>query len=77
MKKIIAASISGGAVTAAVAHNHPGGILKSSYDDKVITLQISELLQSMGIKLLEHYIITDEGYHGIISDKYSENILEI
>ena len=65
MKKLVASSVSSSAVSAALAHNHPGGTLVASYEDKSATLLAEELLRSLGIRLIEHYIITDGRYFGI------------
>jgi DNA repair protein RadC len=49
MKNIVAVSASQGAYFAVVAHNHPSGNPKSSFDDKVSTFQIKEALENLNI----------------------------
>lgn len=45
-----------------VAHNHPSGNLKPSRADEDITRRLKESAALMDIKLLDHLIITKEGY---------------
>jgi len=46
-----------------LAHNHPSGTLQPSKADKVITEKIKEAGKLLDIKLLDHLIITSEGYY--------------
>lgn len=45
-----------------IAHNHPSGKLKASDADVSITRKIKQAGEVMDIKLLDHIILTDEGY---------------
>ncbi|MCC7051147.1 MAG: DNA repair protein RadC [Bacteroidia bacterium] len=45
-----------------IAHNHPSGNLQPSQQDKEITQKIKETGKLMDITLLDHLIITDNGY---------------
>lgn len=45
-----------------VAHNHPSGNLKPSRADEDLTRRLKESAALMDIKLLDHLIITKEGY---------------
>ena len=46
-----------------VAHNHPSGNLKPSREDLALTKRLSTALQYMGMKLVDHFIITpDDDY---------------
>ena len=46
-----------------IAHNHPSGTLKASRADISLTQRISEAGSLMGIELLDHVIITEDGYY--------------
>jgi DNA repair protein RadC len=46
-----------------LAHNHPSGNLKPSQADIDITYKIKEAARLMDIRLLDHLIITTEGYY--------------
>jgi len=45
-----------------LAHNHPSGKLKPSSADLRTTEQVSAGMATLGIKLADHIIITDEGH---------------
>jgi len=45
-----------------VGHNHPSGNLNPSQEDTTITKQLSEAGRIVGIKLLDHVIVTKEAH---------------
>jgi DNA repair protein RadC len=51
-----------GAVSIILCHNHPSGNLNPSNADKAITKKIGDAASLMDIKLLDHIIVSDEGY---------------
>ncbi len=44
-------------------HNHPSGILKPSEDDLKITERLQNAGELMGIRVIDHIIITEKGYY--------------
>lgn len=46
-----------------VAHNHPSGGLLPSEQDKKVTRRLREAGDILGIRLLDHVIVTREGYY--------------
>lgn len=46
-----------------IAHNHPSGSLKPSDEDTKITQQLRDAGEIIGIKLLDHVIVTKDGYY--------------
>ncbi|KPJ72295.1 hypothetical protein AMJ52_06800 [candidate division TA06 bacterium DG_78] len=44
-------------------HNHPSGILKASDDDLKITERLCSAGELMGVKIIDHVIITEENYY--------------
>ena len=64
-KKIVGCAVSTSAVSAALAHNHPSGALAPSYEDKSVTVEVDDLLCSLNIRLIDHYIIADGRYIGV------------
>lgn len=46
-----------------IAHNHPSGQTFPSHEDKMVTKRLKEVGKLIGIKLLDHVIITVEGYY--------------
>lgn len=47
-----------------IGHNHPGGTLKPSEEDKKVTRAIQEALKTVDIALLDHIIIAGNEYFG-------------
>jgi DNA repair protein RadC len=48
-----------------VCHNHPSGTLEPSTADLQITKRLKEAGKLLGIELLDHVIITQEGYYSM------------
>ena len=45
-----------------LAHNHPSGVALPSDADNAVTLQIREVLQSVGVVLFDHVIVADDDF---------------
>jgi len=45
-----------------ISHNHPSGNLQPSEADRVLTKRIKEALKLFDVSLLDHIIVTREGY---------------
>ena len=56
------------ATSVIIAHNHPSGNLDVSDADKKITQQIKEAGKILDIPLLDHIILTTDGYHSMADD---------
>ena len=59
---IFAAAIKSGATGLIVAHNHPSGNLLASQSDIELTKRLREAGKVLEIQLLDHIILTTEGY---------------
>ena len=57
-----------GAVGIILCHNHPSGNLNPSNADKAITKKISEAASLMDIKVMDHIIVSDEGYFSFMEE---------
>jgi DNA repair protein RadC len=55
-----------GAHSLIVAHNHPSGSLHPSNEDRLITRQIAEVGKLHCTELLDHLIVTHEGYTSLM-----------
>jgi len=55
-------AIKANAVNIALCHNHPSGNLKASSQDELITKKIFQAGKLLDIKILDHLIISDNGY---------------
>ena len=51
-----------------VAHNHPSGQLKTSNADRQITRKIKEAGVFLDITLLDHFIVTTDGYYSFANE---------
>lgn len=56
------------AVSLILSHNHPSGNLKPSQADKDITQKIKEAAKLLDIKVIDHLIVSDEGYFSFADD---------
>ena len=54
-------AIEGNAAQFVVGHNHPSGEVEPSEDDLEITKRLAEAAKIMGIELLDHIIINEQG----------------
>lgn len=56
------------AVSLILCHNHPSGSLKPSKADEELTLKIKEAARYFDIKVLDHVIVSDEGYYSFADE---------
>jgi DNA repair protein RadC len=54
-------AIARGAASIACVHNHPSGDLQPSNDDLKVTEKLRDAGEIVGIKLIDHIIITNDG----------------
>ena len=67
-REVFQRAILAGAVSMAVAHNHPSGNLTPSAEDHKVTQRLKEAGEILAIKLLDHLIITDLTHRSIINE---------
>ena len=65
---IFAAALISNSVNIIIAHNHPSGSVRPSSADESLTLKIKEVGKIHDIKLLDHLIITSEGYYSFADE---------
>jgi len=61
-REVFADAIADRAAGIIIAHNHPSGQLVPSIEDKRVTKRLKEVGAIMGIELLDHVILSGEGY---------------
>lgn len=61
-------AIEAGAVAMILSHNHPSGNLKPSMQDKSLTVKLVEAGKLLDIKVLDHLIITQQGYYSFADE---------
>jgi len=62
VRMIFQAALMANAINIAIAHNHPSGQLKPSQADIHLTKKVQEAGKIMDIALLDHLIVTRNGY---------------
>jgi DNA repair protein RadC len=65
---ILAGALKVAACGLILVHNHPSGSLKPSRADEELTLKIKEAARYFDIKVLDHLIITSEGYYSFADE---------
>ena len=65
---ILAAAIKSLAVSIILSHNHPSGNLKPSRADEELTQKLKVAASYHDIKVIDHIIITSEGYYSFADE---------
>jgi len=68
LKLIASTAILSNSSSVIIVHNHPSGNTKPSDSDRSITNKIKNALELFEIKLLDHIIITNEGYYSFVDE---------
>lgn len=74
IRKIVDLSLRHNAKTAFLAHNHPSGTALPSHSDLLTTQTMRETLLSVGVELIDHFIITDDDYVSLRDSGLAGNI---
>ena len=69
VKKLVATAIATNCANVIIAHNHPGGVAIPSGSDLNTTTSCRLALEMIGVRLVEHYVISGNSYVGIINMK--------
>lgn len=57
-----------GATNLVLCHNHPSGNKKPSREDDALTLKVKQAAKTMDIRLIDHIIVTDNGYFSYMDE---------
>ena len=68
IRLILSVALKTAATGIILAHNHPTGNLKPSEADRQITERIKQAGKLMDIELLDHIILSSEGYYSFADD---------
>jgi DNA repair protein RadC len=68
-REVFQRAILAGAVSIIIAHNHPSGVLTPSDEDHKVTKRLKDAGEILGIKLLDHLIISDDENVSIIDHR--------
>jgi DNA repair protein RadC len=64
-RDVFKSAILSNAVSVILCHNHPSGVLNPSDNDIELTKHLIEAGELLGIKVLDHLIISDQGYRSL------------
>ena len=62
-REVYQRAIVAGAISIVISHNHPSGSTQPSDEDHKVTKRLHESGQLLGIKMLDHVIVTDTEYY--------------
>ena len=62
-REVYQRAIVAGAISIVISHNHPSGSTQPSDEDHNVTKRLHESGQLLGIKMLDHVIVTDTEYY--------------
>ncbi len=65
-REVFQTAILAGSIAIIVAHNHPSGEVLPSQSDRRITERLREAGELLGIKVLDHVIVSDTAYHSFL-----------
>nr|WP_255505126.1 JAB domain-containing protein [Algoriphagus sp. Y33] len=68
IKLVFSAAIKANASSVILAHNHPSGNLLLPIEDKRLTKRMKEAGKILDIPVLDHLILTAEGYYSFADD---------
>lgn len=71
IRKLVALALQYNASLAVLAHNHPSGVALPSKDDLVTTQMVKEALALVGVRLIDHFIITDDDFVSLAQSEIS------
>lgn len=77
LRKMVDLAIRHNAKSVYIAHNHPSGSLLPSRQDLDTTMTISDTLCSVGVRLIDHYIVTDTGCLSLRESGLADHIFMI
>ena len=61
-REVLKQTLAHGAAAVILVHNHPSGNLEPSAQDKAITHRLREALELVEVRVLDHVIVSAEGY---------------
>lgn len=68
-REVFSDAIKARATSIAIAHNHPSGMLEPSDDDISLTKRIKFAGSILGISILDHLVISENGYFSMLEHK--------
>ena len=69
-REIVKRALTLNACAIIIGHNHPSGSLEVSQADRIITEKIQSVCELVGIKLVDHIIVSPLGYRSFSAEGY-------
>lgn len=66
-RTVMSKALMSNAVYVVLAHNHPGGLAIPSAEDEEVTAYLEMMLQSVGVILLDHIVVSDQDYVSLMN----------
>ena len=61
-RKVVEIALAVNAASVVIAHNHPNGLALPSTSDVLVTKQLRQNLEALGIELADHMIVGENDY---------------
>ena len=69
VRQVVEYALRAGAVAVVLAHNHPSGVALPSAEDRMVTHQVMEALEPLGIRLIDHIVVADNDFVSMAESK--------
>jgi len=69
VRQVVENALYAGASTIILAHNHPSGVALPSAEDRMVTHQVMEALEPLGIRLIDHIVVADNDFVSMAESK--------
>lgn len=68
VRDVLSVVLASGGVSFGVAHNHPTGNPAPSTSDRNATARLAEAAQAVGLRFLDHVVVTENGWRRVTTD---------
>lgn len=65
VREVLALVLASGGASFGVAHNHPSGCVDPSERDRRVTARLAEAADAVGLRFLDHVLVTDDAWRRI------------
>ena len=69
VRQVVENALYAGASGIILAHNHPSGVALPSAEDRMVTRQVMEALEPLGIRLIDHIVVADNDFVSMAESK--------
>lgn len=79
-RTIVEKALKANAVSAILAHNHPGGLAIPSREDIMTTRRVARALDAVSVRLVDHIIVADDEWVSLVQSslyRYEDCCLEV